>query len=75
MTYDLDEYLRLTAAALAGPIGRAWLTAAIARAQAEPSYQPGDAFDAVAFRLGRKDALAQIARDLARATRPVSLKE
>lgn len=52
----------MTLALLSTPTGRAWLAAAQAREQARPSYQPGDAFDQVAWREGRKAMLVELAR-------------
>jgi hypothetical protein len=75
MTFDHDEYLRLVAAVFAGPAGQAFLRVAVARAEAAPSYQPGDTFDQVAWREGRKAALRQLAIDCQRATQPPTASE
>lgn len=59
-----------TAAVFGTPHGRAWLER---RAQAElaaPSYQPGDTFELVSWREGRKALLRELLNELDEATRP-----
>lgn len=59
---DPTVFRDATLALFSTPAGRAWLAMAQAREHARPSYQPGDEFDHVAFREGRKAMLAEIGR-------------
>lgn len=65
---DRRARLALVAAIFAPPHARAWLEQRLAAEP--PSYQPGDAFDLVAWREGRKALLRELQAELDEATRP-----